>query len=253
MTAPRGGYRGLTRILRYNARFFLLAALLALSLGFAAWSGAPPRWASAAAVLFASLILASMAMALAVSHYVYDRSPLMRWEWLSARLTPPPGRWTVIHAGLDDASPVLRGLFPGARGRALDIFDPQEMTEPSIAAARRIESPPEPSPRATSFDLPFGAGSLDLVVLCFVAHELRRRSSRERLFAELRRTVAPEGRVVVVEHMRDLPNLLAFGLGAFHFLPRREWLALSVESGLQVREEARLTPFVRAFFLARAA
>jgi SAM-dependent methyltransferase len=193
-----------------------------------------------------------MVTALAVSHFVYDRSRLMRWEWLSSRLIPPRC-WGVIHAGLDDATPALRRLFPAAQGGTLDIFDAREMTERSIAVARRTERPFERRSRATSSALPFPEGRLDLVMLFFVAHELRRRSSRDALFAELRRIVAPEGRVVLVEHLRDIPNLLAFGAGALHFLPRREWLRLCAASGLLVREETRLTPFVRAYFLARTA
>jgi len=44
----------------------------------------------------------------------------------------------------NDASPALRRLFPDAQGRVLDVYDPREMTEPSIATARRIEKPPAP-------------------------------------------------------------------------------------------------------------
>jgi SAM-dependent methyltransferase len=122
------------------------------------------------------------------------------------------------------------------------------MTEPSIARARRLTPLPEPARPAAAAALPVADGAADLVVLFFAAHELRRRSSRDRLFAELRRAVRPQGRVVVVEHLRDLANALAFGPGFLHFLPRAEWLRVAHQAGLAVREEVRLTPFVRAFF-----
>ena len=247
------GYEGALRILRYNGRFFLLAGLLVVLAGSAALSRTLSPGVAMAAALLATLTLASMALSLVVSHYVYDRSTLARWDWLLPRIEPPPCRWIAIHAGLDDATPALRRLFPGAFGRALDVYDPRDMTEPSIAAARRLDTPPERATPVSAIALPLATGSSDLVVLFFVAHELRRAASREGLFGELGRIVAPGGRVVVVEHLRDLANVLAFGPGALHFLPRREWLRLAASGGLVVREEARLTPFVRAFFLARPA
>jgi membrane protease YdiL (CAAX protease family) len=48
--------------------------------------------------------------------------------------------------------------------------------------------------------------------------------------------------------LRDLPNLVAFGPGAFHFLPRQEWLRLAEKSNFSITEELRVTPFVRIFF-----
>ena len=42
---------------------------------------------------------------------------------------------------------------------------------------------------------------------------------RVKLFAELRRTTRDGGHVIVVEHVRNLANLLVYGPGAFHFLP----------------------------------
>ena len=241
------------RILRYNRRFFALATAAALMAGGAALSRTLPPPATVAAAAFAIVTLASMGTSLLVSHYVYDRSTLARWDWLSPQLERPPRRWAVIHAGLDDASPMLRRLFPGAAGQVLDIYDPGEMTEPSIAEARRIETPPEPALPARPSALPLEDGGADLVLLYFAAHELRRPDTREDFFNELARVVAPQGCVLLVEHLRDLANAAAFGPGALHFLARKEWLRLAALSNLTVRREQKLTPFVSAFYLEKRA
>jgi hypothetical protein len=83
--------------------------------------------------------------------------------------------------------------------------------------------------------------------------ELRGAGAREAFFRELARVVAPQGCVLLVEHLRDLQNAAAFGPGALHFLPRREWLRLAAISRLRVTREAKLTPFVSVFFLEPAA
>ena len=254
MTSPdRGPYQGVGQILRYNAPAF--GGALAAALGAAAAMAAVPPawpWLRGGLAAFAALVLLGAFVSLAVSHWVYDRSGLFRWDWLSRRLEAPR-TWAVLHAGLDEVSPALRRLYPDARGDVLDLYDAREMTEPSIRRARRSTTPPEPARPASADALPLDDGAVDLLMLFFAAHELRRPRAREALFAELARALGPGGRVVLVEHLRDLPNLLAFGPGAFHFLPRKEWDRLAAAAGLQVRDECALTPFVRAFFLARPA
>jgi SAM-dependent methyltransferase len=75
---------------------------------------------------------------------------------------------------------------------------------------------------------------------------MRRPADRAALFAELRRVCAPGGRVVIVEHLRDAANFLAFGPGFFHFLPRRVWTE-EPRGCLALVGELPLTPFLRAF------
>jgi ubiquinone/menaquinone biosynthesis C-methylase UbiE len=90
---------------------------------------------------------------------------------------------------------------------------------------------------------------VDAAFVVFTAHELRRAESRERLFRELARVVRPGGEIVVVEHLRDWRNFLAFGPGFLHFLPERAWRTAS----LRIARTFTITPFVRVFvFVAHA-
>jgi hypothetical protein len=91
-----------------------------------------------------------------------------------------------------------------------------------------------------------------LVVVTLAAHEIRESGKREGFFLELRRIVSPAGRVVVVEHLRDLAAALAFGPGIFHFFPRGEWLRLGSRVGMELEHERAITPFVRVFVFCRS-
>ena len=79
------------------------------------------------------------------------------------------------------------------------------------------------------------------------AHELRAPGALAGALAEARRILVPAGRVVVVEHLRDGANALAFGPGVFHFYPSRRWLEVARAADLSLAVELHLTPFVRAF------
>src|SRR5207245_5552378 len=159
MTAApaRGRYQGMEQILRYNLPMYVGAAAAAVvAAAGARWLPVAPP-VSAALLAFAAAVVLGSASSLLVSHYVYDRSELFRWDWLFVRV-PAPASWTVVHAGLDEVSPALRERFPGARGDVLDIYDPRQMTEPAIARARRSTPPPEPARAASAGALPAAAG-----------------------------------------------------------------------------------------------
>jgi hypothetical protein len=76
---------------------------------------------------------------------------------------------------------------------------------------------------------------------------LRGAEAREAFFAELRRVLAGHGSVILVEHLRDAANFVAFGPGVWHFVPRREWLRVARACGFAAAAEVSVTPFVRAF------
>ena len=70
-------------------------------------------------------------------------------------------------------------------------------------------------------------------------------------FKELRRIVKPLGRIVIAEHLHDLPNFLAYTVGFFHFLPCATWLKTFRSAGLGITDGAKVNPFITAFTLAK--
>jgi hypothetical protein len=162
----RSRYQGVIQILSYN-RGFYLGTLVAAAFATVAASylhGAL-RFAIAVAVFVA---LVWTAISLLVSHYVYDRSALYGLSWLRLQ----PSTWANIHAGLDETTGLLCARLPGSESFVWDIFDAQQMTEPSIAQARQ-SSAGRRSEHVSWRELPAAAQTFDAVFLVFVAHEFR--------------------------------------------------------------------------------
>lgn len=245
----RSPFHGVAEIVRFNwpryaaALGVVVAVCLLLRLNnLAGWL----KDGGIAVVLFASWwSIAS----LAASYWVYDGSKLMDWEWIKREFPAPVDRWLNIHAGLDESTPELREFWPNATGETVDIFTPGEMTEDSIQRARTEGA--EACRRVDYRALPFGPGQFDAVFLFFAAHELRRPEARRALFAEISRVLGMNGRVVLVEHLRDALNFAVYGHGFLHFHSRRTWHADIAAAGLKVEREFSFTPFVRIFILRR--
>ena len=250
--APRGQFDGVLQIVRYNWTLYIVAVLVSALVVVLVDVVHPPAALAGLLILGAVAAVFWLALSLAVSHYVYDRSDLYRWEWIRDRVAPGPRHVVSIHAGLDETSPALQEMYPAAEVTILDIYDPAEMPEPSIARARREARSPLASVNADFRRLPLETASADLVAVIFVAHELRRATSKEAFFREAWRVLPPGGRLLLVEHLRDGWNLAAFGPGAFHFFPRQEWLRVAGATGFQLADEFSRTVFVRAFVFLRA-
>lgn len=183
-------------------------------------------------------------------HAMFDRSNLLRGEWLKEEIPSFPQRWVQINVGLEETSLPLDRVFPEAEGKMLDLYNPAIMTEPAVSRAKQTASGAAAAPLDPEA-LPLEDACADLVVITLAAHEIRDQQKRERFFHELRRVVSADGRVVVVEHLRDLAAALAFGPAIVHFFPRQEWLRLGKLTGLAVERERRITPFVRVFVYRR--
>ncbi len=249
----RGRYQGVLQIFRYNWPYYALAAPAGL-LGLGVVALAPiPTVPKALIALGSSCVIAGAAVSLVVSHYIYDLSPLCQWRWIAETLPERPKHWVNIHAGLDETSGALSRLFPEAHATVWEIYDPAAMTESSIARARRLTSCDGPAAHADFRRLPLQDCACDTIFVIFTAHELRSAQARLRFFKELRRVLKPQGHLLLVEHLRDWKNLLAFGPGFLHFYPRREWVLLANEAEFAIAKEFNMTPFVKVFLLVRPA
>jgi hypothetical protein len=247
MTASFGGA---ARIVQFNWPFYAAAITLAAGAAAVAAPVVPADSWWQLPLLGAAFVAAFWVLgSIGASWLVYDQSALMRGTWIPAALGFTPRSWMVITAGFDELTPVLRTAFAESSGRAFDIYDPATMTEASIARARQWAG--AQAERANATRLPVADRSVHAAVLPLSAHELRTHEGRCGLLAEVHRALASDGRVLVVEHLRDLANFAAFGPGVLHFHSRRTWLRCFAGAGLAIHRELTITPFVRVFVLGR--
>jgi len=96
---------------------------------------------------------------------------------------------------------------------------------------------------------PFVTGAADAVFVLLTAHEIRNDAERVVFFTEVRRLLKTDGVVVVVEHLRDLPNFIAYNIGFFHFLSKKIWIKTFDNAKLHVEKKFNITPFLSVFIL----
>lgn len=224
---------------------FVVAIDLSLVLLFASLFDGLPSVVRVAALLLGLGAIAQTGVSLLASHWVYDRSVLYSLVWVKEFLPDPPQNIANIHAGFDETSDILSKIYPSAEIRILDFYDPERTTEKSIARARAA-FPPSPSAQSVRVDsLPLSDASQDLVLLFLAAHEIRTDDERAKLFQEVRRSLRAKGRVILVEHLRDAPNAIAYGPGFLHFHSRATWLRAFASADLKVAAERKITPLIR--------
>jgi len=242
-------FAGVIKIVRFNVQFYLLSTLGLLAVIFLVVSRWLPPWLEWMVLCGAAVMAFWTLSSLFASWYVYDHVGVTRWQWLRNQLPVPPHQWANIHAGLDESTPALRKLFPQSEGSVVDIYDSGEMTEPSIARARQMYPSTEPFNPGKYDSLPLPDDVCDAVFLLFAVHEIRIAEHRTELLRETARVLREMGGVVLVEHLRDWKNFLAFGPGFLHFHSKRSWLRSIRDAGLSVEQESQITPLVQCFVL----
>lgn len=245
----RGAWQGMWTVVRFNWPLYAAAVAVLAGAGIVLLLVSHTAARAVAALALGGCVW-FLAGSLAASHLIYDRSDLYRWRWIERALRGSEARSFIFcHTGFDEASASLRQRLGAEHWRVLDHFDPAQMTEASIRRARAL-FPPQPGTVAAPFDRwPVEAASADAIVALLAIHELRSEAGRAAWFAEARRGLRPGGRVVLVEHMRDAANFLAFGPGFLHFHSPASWRRCWERAGLRGHDEFGLTPWLRVFVL----
>lgn len=246
-TLTRTPFRGVTNIVRFNWHFYVLSAL-ALE-GSLLLMGFVPVTFRVFLLLGAASIIVPTLISLIVSYYIYDCLDLYSFNWLGDLSIPKNGHLLTINAGFDETSGLLAQRFPQAVLRVYDFYNPAKHTEVSIERARKAYPAYPGTEVITTAHIPTPDGWANVVFLILAAHEIRDETERITFFNEVHRTLKPGGMVVVVEHLRDLPNFGAYTVGFLHFHAKKTWLHTFNGAHFSIQSEQKLTPFISVFML----
>jgi hypothetical protein len=189
---------------------------------------------------------------LGVAHWVYDRAGIYSFAWLENPVGELKGKKVILaHAGFDESSVLLREMYVQTSWRVIDHFDAKTMTEESVRRARKLYPPSEGTLPGPYNHWPATSSEFDMVLALFAIHEFRNVEERRAWFVEAQRCLVEGGQVIILEHLRDWVNLLAFGPGFMHFHSLQSWKASWGGTGFTLKSEAKLTPWVSVFRLVK--
>jgi len=245
----RKPYQGVTNIVRFNWHYYVLAVALIFALGiitpFLGYVYILPM-----AMLMAAITIGT-AISLFVSYYIYDASDLYSLNWLHKLSIDNNSVLANINAGFDETSAIIASKYPQNKLLVFDFYNPEKHTEVSIERARKAYPPFPGTKTITTTNIPVADGSVDYIFLIMAAHEIRDNQERVSFFKQLNSKLSDKGRVVVVEHQRDLSNFLAFNFGFFHFYSPVNWKNTFHKSGFKIESEFKQTPFISIYTLAK--
>lgn len=243
----RAPFQGITNIIRFNWHLYAisLAIMSALLIANSFLPGLP----GLAAKTFLFFIALSILISLGVSFYIYDISDFYSLSWLKSIDIGPHAHILNINAGFDETSQVLKNKFPQSTLTVVDFYDPVKHTEISIERARKAYPKYPGTSMINTSDTILPAGSVNCALLIFAAHEIRNDQERIAFFRQIRQTLAIDGQLVIVEHLRDKYNFFAYNIGAFHFFTRRTWEHTFKAAGFAAWQERKINRFVSIFCL----
>ncbi len=243
----RKPFQGVTNIIRFNWHFYVIAFIaIAILLGFRNFL---PEVFILPVNLLVVLSITSISLSLAASYYIYDLSNLYSLDWLNRLAMAGEARIVNINAGFDETSTLLQQKYPSANLTVFDFYDPVKHTEVSIERARKAYPAFPGTKKITSDSVPLENSSTDCIFLVFSAHEIRNTPERIAFFKELHRVLNSNGKIVVVEHQRDIYNFIVYNFGFFHFFSGTTWRKTFASAELIISEEFKITPFITTFIL----
>ncbi len=97
--------------------------------------------------------------------------------------------------------------------------------------------------------MPLPPNTVDYIFLILAAHEIRNHQERATFFTQLANALQPNGRIIVVEHQRDIANFLAYNFGFLHFFSPQVWQQTFGKANLLIDLAYKTTPFISTFIL----
>lgn len=188
-------------------------------------------------------------LSVSITWYVYDISDLYQMSWLRSLKNERPENIVNINAGFDETSELLKRRYEKSTLTILDFYDPLKHKSLSIKVARKAYAPYPNTQKVNSTELFLKDDYADQIYAILSAHEIQNLNERIIFFTELKRILKKEGQIIVVEHIRNTANFIAYNFGFFHFHSRVNWLKTFQNSGLEVKAETNLTPFITIFIL----
>ena len=246
MEVSRRPFQGVLNILDFNRHFYYygVAALLVL-LGIVYLIEMPRIIGIIVLISFTYGLL----MPLLISAYVYDFSGYYNLDWMDRYIDNPMESYDIvnINAGFDETSFLINHKLPNARLNVYDFYDKDLHTEAAIIRARKVSLVYPNTASIDSKQIPQDDNSADFVFLLSSAHEIRDFKEKVDFLKECHRICKPTGQVIMVEHLRDFPNFLAFTIGFNHFFSASTWRKAFMKAGFSHLQEQKFTPFMSVF------
>lgn len=242
----RRKFQGVLNILSFNRHYYffglIFLIILFVSRSFIEWNNIV-FWIVVAAFLY------GLIMPLIISAYVYDFSGYYDLHWLNGLIKNEKEKksFVSINAGFDETSFIIKNKFPNADLKVFDFYNAQHHTEPAIKRARRVSLVYPDTQHISSDFIPLDGNSVDIVFLLSAVHEIRSHEEKIRFLKECHRLCKQNGQVIMVEHLRDFPNFLAFSVGFTHFFSRSTWKKAFESAGFFNLQEKKFTPFMSVF------
>ena len=246
MEIERKKFQGVLNILSFNRHFYIIGCIV---LGLITMSWILFNWSNLLYYIIVSGFTYGLLMPLIISAYVYDFSGYYDFEWLKDCNIPDSNSKKIINinAGFDETSFILKRHFPKSDLQVFDFYNPKQHTESAIVRARKASLVYPKTQQINTDTIPLEEKSTDVIFLLSAAHEIRSFREKVSFLKECRRVCKPGGKVIMIEHLRDLPNFLAFSIGFTHFFSRNTWEKAYIEAGFTLIEETKFTPFISIF------
>ncbi len=246
MAIERRKFQGVLNILSFNRHFYVIGLLV---LGLIIVSQVWFKWSETLLIGIILLFIYGLITPLIISAYVYDFSKYYEFKWLDKIIKPnsAPKKMININAGFDETSFLIKNKYTNSELQVFDFYNAEQHTEPAIVRARKVTQEYPNTEQIKTNHIPLEDKSVDIVFLLSAVHEIRKEEEKVQFLKECCRVCKPEGKVIMVEHLRDVPNFLAFSVGFTHFFSQKVWVKVLNKAGFKSIKETKFTPFMSVF------